>query len=197
MNTHGTFAAQVNAYLDYRRQAGFALKIEGGQLERFARFADHLGHRGPLTVKLAKQWALASKQSITLTAARRIEVLRPFARYCHQFDPATEIPPRGLFGPAHRRLTPHIYGLYRRRDSCFVGSLCPPAPTGWPARDLLRHHLRADRLYRLADFGGRRFAASGCGSGTRLTAHSPYKVWQVALGAVAFFHDRGFVPLCA
>ncbi|MGO3694474.1 hypothetical protein [Marinobacter sp.] len=49
MNTHETFAARVNAYLDYRRQAGFALKIEGEQLERFARFADHLGHQGPLT----------------------------------------------------------------------------------------------------------------------------------------------------
>jgi len=109
MNTHETFAARVNAYLDYRRQAGFALKIEGAQLERFAHFADHLGHQGPLTMKLAKQWALASKQSSALTAARRIEVVRPFARYCHQFDPATEIPPRGFFGPAHRRLTPHIY----------------------------------------------------------------------------------------
>ena len=49
MNTHETCAARVNAYLDYRRQAGFALKIEGEQLERFARFADHLGHQGPLT----------------------------------------------------------------------------------------------------------------------------------------------------
>lgn len=109
MNTHETFAARVNAYLDDRRQAGFALKIEGWQLERFARFADHLGHQGPLTVKLAQQWASASTRPGALTAARRIEALRPFARYCHQFDPATEIPPRGLFGPAHRRLTPHIY----------------------------------------------------------------------------------------
>jgi len=109
MNTHATFAVRVNAYLDYRRRAGFALKIEGWQLEHFARFADHLGHQGPLTVKLAQQWASATKRPNALTAGRRIEALRPFARYCAQFDPATEIPTRGLFGPTHRRLTPHIY----------------------------------------------------------------------------------------
>lgn len=109
MTTHTTFMARVNAYLDYRRRAGFALKIEGEQLARFAAFADHLDPQSPLTVQLAVQWASASKRPNALTAARRIEVLRPFARYCHQFDPATEIPPRGLFGTAHRRLTPHIY----------------------------------------------------------------------------------------
>ena len=64
---------------------------------------------GPLTVKLAVQWANASRQATPRTATRRIELLRPFARYCQQFDPATEIPPGKLFGPAHRRLTPHIF----------------------------------------------------------------------------------------
>lgn len=109
MNIYETFTARVEAYLDYRRRAGFTLKIEGEQLARFAHFADQLGHQGPLTVKLAEQWACASRRPNAFTAARRIEVLRPFARYCRQFDPATEIPPRGLFGPAHRRLTPHIF----------------------------------------------------------------------------------------
>ena len=104
-----TMAALVEAYLLYRRQAGFALKIEGAQLMRFAHFSEQAGHQGPLTVKLAVQWASASCQPTPLTAARRIEVLRPFARYCQQFDSATEIPPGGLFGPAHRRLTPHVF----------------------------------------------------------------------------------------
>ncbi|UQG55099.1 MULTISPECIES: tyrosine-type recombinase/integrase [unclassified Marinobacter] len=109
MNTPETFAPTVEAYLNYRRQAGFLLKIEGEQLERFARFSERIGHQGPLTIKLSEQWACASRQHKRITAARRIEVLRPFARYCLQFNPATEIPPRGLFGRAHRRLTPHIY----------------------------------------------------------------------------------------
>jgi integrase len=109
MTTSNTLATRVEAYLHYRRGVGFALKIEGTQLVRFARFAEQADHRGPMTIKLAIRWAIASCQSTPLTAARRIEVLRPFARFCQQFDPATEIPPSGLFGPAHRRLTPHIF----------------------------------------------------------------------------------------
>jgi integrase len=38
-----------------------------------------------------------------------MEVLRPFARYCQQFEPATVVPPLKFFGRGHRRLTPHIY----------------------------------------------------------------------------------------
>ena len=52
-----SMAARVEAYLAARRHVGFALKIEGGQLARFARFADSRGHRGPLTLALAVQWA--------------------------------------------------------------------------------------------------------------------------------------------
>jgi len=108
MNT-GTMFSKVKAYLSYRRQAGFALRIAGRQLTSFARFADRSGHRGPLTVDLASRWAVANRTGLPLTAARRIEVLRTFARYCQMLDPKAEIPPRGLFGPGHRRLTPHIY----------------------------------------------------------------------------------------
>ena len=109
MNRSDTLTTRINVYLASRRQVGFALHIEGQQLKRFAVFARHIRHRGPLTVKLAMRWATDSRGQRPLTAARRIEVLRPFARYCQQFDPATEIPPRGLFGRAHRRLTPHIF----------------------------------------------------------------------------------------
>jgi integrase len=116
MNSPDTLTAWIDAYLASRRQAGFVLTIEGQQLKRFACFADQAGHRGPLTVKLAMRWATASRGQRPLTAARRIEVLRPFARYCQQFDPATEIPPRRLFGRAHRRLTPHIFADHEIRS---------------------------------------------------------------------------------
>jgi integrase len=109
MNPHDTMLLKVKAYLADRRQGGFALSISGKQLLSFARFADRNGYRGPLTVDLASRWALANRRGLALTAARRIEVLRSFARYCLTFDPKTEIPPVRLFGPGHRRLTPHIY----------------------------------------------------------------------------------------
>jgi integrase/recombinase XerD len=44
-----------------------------------------------------------------LSWARRLEIVRGFARYRFIFDPATEIPPVGLLGPAYRRVTPYIY----------------------------------------------------------------------------------------
>ena len=109
MNSNSTMRTRVQAYIAERRAGGFALSIDEQQLLRFARFADKSRYRGPLTVRLASRWALASKGHRRLTAARRIEVLRGFARYCQTFDPATEIPPLTLFGPGHRRLTPHIF----------------------------------------------------------------------------------------
>lgn len=109
MNAHSTMQHKVDAYLAERRQAGFALQIEGQQLARFARFTDATGYRGPMTIEIASRWALASRRGHRITAARRIEVIRPFARYCRSWDRQSEIPPLRLFGPGHRRLTPHIY----------------------------------------------------------------------------------------
>jgi integrase len=109
MNPRDTMHSKVNEYLEERRRAGFALSIPGKQLLGFAHFVDRCGYRGPLTVDLASRWALTNRRGLALTAARRIELLRSFARYCQIFDPKTEIPPLRLFGPGHRRLTPHIY----------------------------------------------------------------------------------------
>jgi integrase len=58
---------------------------------------------------LAVRWAQSARQGTRLTWARRLQTLRPFTKYRAQFDPATEIVPANVFGPAHRRLTPHIY----------------------------------------------------------------------------------------
>lgn len=45
----------------------------------------------------------------TVTAARRLEIIRPFAAHFRQFEPATEVPPPFILGRGHRRLAPHIY----------------------------------------------------------------------------------------
>jgi len=57
---------------------------------------------------LAIAWATAA-QSSDLYRARRLEIVRTLAKYCALFEPETEIPPSRLLGPAHRRITPHIY----------------------------------------------------------------------------------------
>jgi len=100
----------VRAYLEERRRLGFALDISGSQLMAFARYVDQTGHRGPLTSRIILDWAQGQATRAThITWARRLEILRPFARYRAQFDPDTGIPDRYIFGRAHRRLTPHIY----------------------------------------------------------------------------------------
>jgi integrase len=109
MKQASTMVSLVEGYLAARRQMGFALEIAGEQLLAFGRFADESGHRGSLTTELMIGWAQNAGPVKSLTSARRLEVLRPFAKYCSQFDPATEIVPRSFFGPAHRRLVPHIY----------------------------------------------------------------------------------------
>jgi len=118
--------ALVEDYLAMRRQLGFALKIQGHQLLRFGRFADDRGHRGPITLELAVQWARANAPQ-PITWAARIKVLRPFAKYRAQFDPATEIPPTHPFGSCRRRLVPHIYSAQEVQSLLTAAAQLPPA----------------------------------------------------------------------
>lgn len=109
MSTYPTMRSRVEGYLTLRRQAGFSLRVAGEFLLLFARFADRRGHRGHLTIKLAIQWATALRKPNALTSAYRLDLLRNFARHWQLIEPATEIPPPGLFGRTRRRITPHIY----------------------------------------------------------------------------------------
>jgi len=102
-------ATRVARYLAHRRGLGFRLKSEGCQLLDFARYADRRGHRGPLTRQLAIDWACLPKSSERFSWARRLELVRTFARHLSLTEPRTQIPPRHLFGPAHRRPEPHLY----------------------------------------------------------------------------------------
>ena len=109
MNTTQPMVEHVKAYLDQRRRLGYQLHIEGHELLRFARFADKRSCNGKLTLELALAWANASPNTSPLGKARRLEVVRCFAKFRFIEDPTTEIPPAGLLGPAHHRVTPYIY----------------------------------------------------------------------------------------
>jgi integrase/recombinase XerC len=110
MSAGTTLQAAVQRYLKERRQLGFALSAPATELMRFARFADARGHEGPLTRELQLEWARQHvRRTSAVTAARRIEILRPFAAYYRQFEVDTEVLPTYALGRGHRRLTPHIY----------------------------------------------------------------------------------------
>lgn len=104
-----TMRSKVRAYLAHRRALGFQLKSEGLRLLDFARYADALGHRGPLTNRLALNWACLPPLADRLWWARRLEIVRTFAKHLLLTEPQTQVPPRHWLGPAHRRRSPHLY----------------------------------------------------------------------------------------
>ena len=116
MKKRKTMTARANEYLRHRRKLGYQLDIAGKMLLNFARWADRIGYRGPLTVDLAVRWARLPKNASPTYWARRLEVVRGFAKYRAILDPATEIPPYRLLGPGPCRVTPHIYSQKEIRE---------------------------------------------------------------------------------
>ncbi len=104
-----TMFQKVEEYLSYRHDLGYQLKIEGSQLRRFACYSDSTDHVGPLTTELVLAWVSSRMESTRYCRARKLEVIRPFARYLASLEPGTEIPPKRFFGSAHRRTQPYIF----------------------------------------------------------------------------------------
>ncbi len=104
-----TITSFAREYLRYRRSLGFRLETEGPLLLKFAAFADAESEDGTLNTMLALRWARLPGDASPLYWARRLEIVRCFARYLAVFDGRTQIPPKGILGPAHRRISPHIY----------------------------------------------------------------------------------------
>lgn len=116
MTYWNSMTERVKEYLAVRRRLGYQLKVEGEELYRFASFADNDKKNKTISTELVISWANTSKKNSQLYRARRLEVVRGLAKYCILFEPETEIPPAGLFGPAHRRISPHIYSLKEISD---------------------------------------------------------------------------------
>ncbi len=111
MNIVITMQSHAENYLDERRRLGYRLRSPTYALRSFARYVDGLGLEGPLTVEVMAAWARRAKThgDNPATWARRLKLLRPFARYLQQFDPRTEVPDNTPFGRVGQRLAPHIY----------------------------------------------------------------------------------------
>jgi integrase len=103
--------ARIDSYLAERRRLGFELHSRDTLLASFARYVASRHHRGPLTAELMADWARCDKgnKGTPGTWARRLALLRHFARYLKQFEPDTEVPDELIFGPEPGRVAPHIY----------------------------------------------------------------------------------------
>ena len=61
MSTPIDLRAKVGDYLAERRRLGFELRNMALALASFARYAEHVGHQGPLTTDVMADWARQDK----------------------------------------------------------------------------------------------------------------------------------------
>jgi integrase len=111
MSARTDLQIKVDDFLAERRRLGFGLRSMGYALTSLAQYAASRCHQGPLTADLMFDWARQDKTVLHTpgTGARRIEVVRPFARWLRQFEPLTEVPDESAFGSVPGRVAPHIY----------------------------------------------------------------------------------------
>jgi integrase len=106
-----TLTQRAQAFLAERHRLGFQARTTGYALLSFARFVDRRSPKGQLTIECMTDWARRDKwqRRTPETWARRLKLLRPFARWLRQFDPHTAVPDESVFGPVPGRVAPHVY----------------------------------------------------------------------------------------
>jgi integrase/recombinase XerD len=104
--------ARAEEYLAMRRVLGFKLTTQGRHLMSFVRFCeDRSADR--VTADLAVEWATRTSRGSgnEVYQARRLDVVRIFARHLQALDPATEVPPDDVLARRYLRIQPYLYSL--------------------------------------------------------------------------------------
>ena len=107
MKEHKLLVDWVKEYVSHRRNLGYRLEVDEGQLLLFAKYAENKGHHGPLTTALCLSWVQQVEN--TNTRHRRFATVHSFAKYLVIFEPQTEIPSRAGLGLRCCRPQPYIY----------------------------------------------------------------------------------------
>jgi integrase len=99
---------RAQEYLRLRRALGFRLEHEGNLLPQFA---DYLEQHGAVTVTAehAIAWAQLPRGVHPVTWSHRLTAVRGLAAWLRTIDPATEVPPRGVFPGQGKRPAPFIF----------------------------------------------------------------------------------------
>lgn len=114
----------VAGYLRLRRALGYKLERHGQILPTLVAHVE-AGGAGTITSGLAIEWAM-STSAAPRTWAARLACARGFAAYLRTIDPATEIPPQGVFSIRYRRPTPYLWSQADiRRLLAAAGALEP------------------------------------------------------------------------
>ncbi len=118
----------LEEYLATRRAAGFTLRDTATALLRFVAFAEQQGAE-LITTQLALEWAQQAADAQPAWRARRLGMVRLFARYLSAQDPRTEIPPTGLLPSGYSRREPYLYSD-EEVDRLLQAARHLPSPTG-------------------------------------------------------------------
>ena len=103
-----TLASHLDDYLDLRHKLGFKLRLAGGLLRRFVRFAQK--KKAPvITMRLALEWATHPADCQPAQWANRLGIVRRFAQHVSGADPRTQIPPQELLPHRYHRKPPYLY----------------------------------------------------------------------------------------
>lgn len=100
--------ANAQAYLALRRGLGYGLEAQEFMLRRFCSFMEQR-RETRITTALALLWARSATTAQPEQWARRLGVVRGFARHLHGIDPRTEVPPPGLLPQRFKRCAPYVY----------------------------------------------------------------------------------------
>ena len=103
-----TLECCLGDYLRLRRALGFKLKFPGQVLPQFLAYLDTQGS-STITTELAVRWASLAVGVAPISLAHRLGAVREFARYMATLDPATEVPPCGIWPSTARRPTPYLW----------------------------------------------------------------------------------------
>ena len=95
-------------YLRLRRALGFKLAFHGHVLPSLIGYLEAAG-AATITAELAIAWAGLPRDVLPITRAHRLGAARGFARYLKTIDPATEIPPSGIWPSVTARPRPWIW----------------------------------------------------------------------------------------
>src|SRR6266540_489043 len=104
-----TIRARAEEYLAMRRKLGFKLVTFARYLMLFVAYLEQTGAT-VVTTQAALAWAIEATSSTDRAyLARRLMIVRIFARHLQTLEPATEVPPEDLLPHHSDRITPHLF----------------------------------------------------------------------------------------
>jgi len=98
----------ITDYLEMRRATGIKLNGYKNYLNSFSNYLAQ-NKANHISIKLAIDWARQTNKRSINHAAKRLSIVRNFAKYYSVYDKQTQIPPAHLLKEKYQRVKPYIY----------------------------------------------------------------------------------------